>query len=177
MLNSKKIACRYTRPAGKRPDLVILEVDQDHEYAGATIICNCYGQEYLTKLNPGDRVWVKDKLREADSGDFLGDACPDFMQPMFPGRKEPDPVSQLEIDSEQEPVAEVTILPPAREEDAGFTYTIKEIDLRSYEHKKIFEKYYAQYGTKKEAARQLIVFAIETLKRASSQDLDIPDLS
>ena len=177
MLNSKKIACRYTRPAGKRPDLVILEVDQDHEYAGATIICNCYGQEYLTKLNPGDRVWVKDKLREADSGDFLGDACPDFMQPMFSGRKEPDSVSQLEIDSEQEPVAEVTVLPPAREEDAGFTYTIKEIDLRSYEHKKIFDQYYAHYGTKKEAARQLIVFAIETLKRARSQDLGLPDLN
>lgn len=59
-----------------------------------------------------------------------------------------------------------------REEDAGFTYSIKEIELRNYEHKKIFELCVSHYGTKKEAGRRLIGFAIETLKRCSSEEFD-----
>lgn len=172
------VSCQFARPGNPNKSHVVTEILPPHPLAGETAILGCHSQEELKDLSPGDIILAKDNFRlSQNKQDYLGDALPPFMQPTSSKYIKPTSASGS---SKHEPLAfreTSAALSITREEDAGFTYTIKEIDLRSYEHKKIFDQYYAHYGTKKEAARQLIVFAIETLKRARSQDLGLPDLN
>jgi hypothetical protein len=167
-----EVRCQYARPGNPSKPHVVTEILPPHPLAGETAILACHNQEELKELNPGDIIIAKDNFRRSHDGrgqDYLGDALPPFMQPTSSKYIEPNRSKTLE---KHEP-----LISTDREEDAGFTFTIKEIELRSYEHKKIFDQYYVHYGTKKEAGRQLIVFAIETLKRARSQDLGLPELN
>lgn len=163
------VPCQYARPGNPNKSHVVTEILPPHPLAGETAILGCYNQEELKDLKPGDIIYAKDNFRLQNNGegpDYLGDALASFMQPTSP--KYIKPTSQTSAASA------IT-----REEDAGFTYSIKEIELRSYEHKKIFEMCVAQYGTKKEAGRRLIGLAIETLKRCSADGFDgiLQDLS
>ena len=172
------VQCQFARPGNPNKPHVVTEILPPHPLAGETAILGCHSQEELKDLNPGDIILAKDNFRlSQNKQDYLGDALPTIMQPTSP--KYIKPLSALASEKYQPPALRETSTAPLPNclEDAGFTYTIKEVDLRSYEHKKIFDQYYAHYGTKKEAARQLIVFAIETLKRARSQDLGLPDLN
>ena len=163
------VSCVYSRPAGKRDDLVILEIVPPHQYAGAAVICNCHGQEYLTQLEVGSPVLVKNRLRDSEKnpGDFLGDACPAFMQPMSPTYM---PTGEAAVEVE---TAEVTVLPASREavEDPGITreFTIELTDREQID-------FFRAYGKTckrgyKEAGRKLLGFAIEQLKSAKQFDL------
>ena len=156
-----EVPCQYARPGNPNKPHVVTEILPPHPLAGETAILSCCNQEELKELNPGDIIFAKDNFRRSHDGrgqDFLGDALPPFMQPTSSKYIKPTSASGA---SRHEPLAfretSAASLPDC-EEDAGFTYTIKEIDLRTREHKKIFEQYFAHYGTKKEAARQLIVF-------------------
>lgn len=179
-LMPNEVRCQYARPGNPNKPHVVTEILPPHPLAGETAILSCHNQEYLKHLSPGDIILAKDNFRRSHDGrgqDFLGDALPDFMQPTSPKHIK---VTTVPVPEKHEPFASQessTDSSVARDEDAGFTYSIKEVELRSYEHKKIFDQYYERYGTKKEAARQLMVFAIETLKRARSQDLDLPSLT
>ena len=77
----EKIVCFYKRPAGQRSDLVILEVKAPHELAGETVICNCFNQEWITKLTYGTEVLVWGPPKQGSQGDLLADACADILQP------------------------------------------------------------------------------------------------
>ena len=175
-----EVRCQYARPGNPNKPHVITEILPPHPLAGETAILSCHNQEELKDLSPGDTILAKDDFRRSHDGrgkDFLGDALPDFMQPTSSKYIK---VTTVPVPEKYEPLAfrETSAASSVtREEDAGFTYSIKEVELRSYEHKKIFDQYYERYGTKKEAARQLMVFAIETLKRARSQDLELPRLT
>jgi hypothetical protein len=170
------VPCQYARPGNPNKPHVVTEILPPHPLAGETAILGCYNQEELKHLNPGDIILAKDNFRLQNNGegpDYLGDALPPFMQPTSskyikptsaPGSSKHEPLAFRETSAS----SSIT-----REEDAGFTYSIKEIELRNYEHKKIFELCVAHYGTKKEAGRRLIGFAIETLKRCSSEEFDL----
>jgi hypothetical protein len=77
----EKIVCFYKRPAGKRSDLVILEVKAPHEHAGETVVCNCFNQEWITKLTYGTEVLIWGPPKQGSQGDLLADACADILQP------------------------------------------------------------------------------------------------
>jgi hypothetical protein len=154
------VSCAYSRPAGNRNDLVILEILPPHDYEGATVICNCHGQEYLTRLDVGSPVLVKNRLRESEKnpGDFLGDACPAFMQP----------TSSIYVEN-----APTTILPSFKDvaEDPGVTREFT-IELTNSEHIEFFRAYgkTCKRGYK-EAGRKLLGFAIDQIKEAKQFDL------
>ena len=163
------VQCQFARPGNPNKPHVVTEILPPHRLAGETAILGCYNQEELKLLNPGDIILAKDNFRLQNNGegpDYLGDALASFMQPTSPKYIKPTSASGFRRETSAAPSI-------TREEDAGFTYSIKEIELRSYEHKKIFELCVAQYGTKKEAGRRLIGFAIETLKRCSSEEFDL----
>lgn len=168
-----EVRCQYARPGNPEKPHVVVEILPPHELAGETAILGCHNQLELKHLNPGEIIVAKNDFRLSSSGrDYLGDACPDFMQPTSDRYIKPTTIPVLE---KYEPLAfrETSVASlPDREEDAGFTYSIKEIELRSYDHKKIFELCVEHYGTKKEAGRRLIGFAIETLKRCSTDEFD-----
>lgn len=102
----EQISCFWKRPAGNRDDLSILEVSFPHEMAGETVICNCHGQEWIKNLKYGDPVLVWGPLKPGREGDYIGNACPDAMQPFYgtqdtstyvqPEIPEPEPQQQLE---------------------------------------------------------------------------------
>ncbi len=166
-----EVRCQYARPGNPNKPHVVTEILPPHPLAGETAILGCHNQEELKQLSPGDIILAKDNFRRSHDGrgqDFLGDALPPFMQPTSSKFIKPTDKHEPLAFRETSAVSSVT-----REEDAGFTYSIKEIELRSYEHKKIFELCVAHYGTKKEAGRRLIGFAIETLKRCSSEEFDL----
>ena len=170
-----EVRCQYARPGNPNKPHVVTEILPPHPLAGETAILSCHNQEYLKHLSPGDTILAKDNFRRSHDGrgqDFLGDALPDFMQPASPNYIK---VTALPVPEKHEPFASQessTDSSAARDEDAGFTYSIKEVELRSYDHKKIFELCVEHYGTKKEAGRRLIGFAIETLKRCSTDEFD-----
>lgn len=169
------VRCQYARPGNPNKPHVVTEILPPHPLAGLTAILGCHNQEELKGLSPGDIILAKDNFRLQNDGrgpDYLGDALPPFMQPTSskyikptstPGSTKYEPLAFRETSA----ASSVT-----REEDAGFTYSIKEVELRSYEHKKIFELCVEHYGTKKEAGRRLIGFAIETLKRCSTEEFN-----
>lgn len=172
-----RVPCQYARPGNPNKPHVVTEILPPHRLAGETAILGCYNQEELKHLNPGDIIFAKDNFRLQNDGkgpDYLGDALPPFMQPTSSkyikptSTRNPDPDRYVPLAFRETSAASSV----TREEDAGFTYSIKEIELRNYEHKKIFELCVSHYGTKKEAGRRLIGFAIETLKRCSSEEFD-----
>ena len=170
-----EVRCQYARPGNPNKPHVVTEILPPHPLAGETAILSCHNQEELKDLNPGDIILAKDNFRRSHDGrgqDFLGDALPPFMQPTSPKFIKPTSAtgsSSYEPLAFRETTAASSVAP---EEDAGFTYSIKEVELRSREHKKIFELCVAHYGTKKEAGRRLIGFAIETLLRCSADEFD-----
>jgi len=160
------IPCVYSRPAGNKTDLVIVEIVPPHHLAGSTVICNCHGQEYLTRLEVNSPVLVKSRLRESEKnpGDYLGDACSAFMQPTSESYVAPD--EELET-------SEVTVLPASREllDDSGVTRDFT-IELSNHEHIEIFRQYSLKCKRGyKEAGRKLIGFAIDQLSAAKQFDL------
>lgn len=160
-----QVQCQYARPGNPNKPHVVTEILPPHPLAGETAILGCYNQEELKYLNPGDIILAKDNFRLQNNGegpDYLGDALPPFMQPTSP--------KFIEASSGPACEKQVSLASSEGDEDAGFTYRITEVDLRSREHKKIFELCAAHYGSKKEAGRRLISLAIETLKQAKSQD-------
>ena len=178
-----EVRCQYARPGNPNKSHVVTEILPPHPLAGETAILSCYAQEELKELSPGEIILAKDNFRLQHDGkgpDYLGDALPPFMQPTSPKYIKPTNTRNPDPDR-YEPLAfrETSAASSTREEDAGFTYSIKEIELRSYEHKRIFELCVAQFGTKKEAGRRLIGLAIETLKRCSADGFDdiLQDLS
>ncbi len=174
-LMPNEVRCQYARPGNPNKPHVVTEILPPHPLAGLTAILGCHNQEELKHLSPGDIIVAKDNFRLQNDGkgpDYLGDALPAFMQPTSPKFIKPTSTTGS---SSYEPLAfreTSAVSSVTREEDAGFTYSIKEIELRSYEHKKIFELCVAHYGTKKEAGRRLIGFAIETLKRCSTEEFN-----
>jgi hypothetical protein len=99
----EQISCFWKRPAGNRQHLSILEVSSPHEMEGETVICNCHGQEWITNLKSGDPVLVWGPLKKGREGDYLGNACPDAMQPSY-GIQDTSTYVQPEIpEPEQQP--------------------------------------------------------------------------
>ena len=96
----EKIVCFYKRPAGQRPDLVILEVKAPHEHAGETVVCNCYNQEWITRLTYGTEVLIWGPPKQGSQGDLLADACADILQPHFKSDKSALNLIREELEAE-----------------------------------------------------------------------------
>ena len=78
------VPCTYARPAGSRTDLAVLYVASGHHLEGETVICNLApSQRWIADLSEGDTVYVRDRLRLGNKGDYLGDACANAKQPLF----------------------------------------------------------------------------------------------
>ena len=103
---------------------------------------------------------VKNRLRESEKnpGDFLGDACPAFLQPTSPTFAENWPIA---------------IVPSSKDvaEDPGVTREFT-IELTNSEHIEFFRAYgkSCKRGYK-EAGRKLLGFAIDQIKEAKQFDL------
>jgi|TARA_B100000035_G_C20954766_1_gene533658 hypothetical protein len=161
----EQILCFWKRPAGNRKDLSILEVSSPHEMAGETVICNCQGQEWIASLETGDPVLVWGPLKKGREGDYLGNPCPNGLQPLSDGfepsrlLKEEKPLLQTEISIEtSEPD-----LQPQCSTQAQSTSSIR-IDtfLNDSDQIEVFGKV-ANFTTNKEAGRLLIAQGIKSL--------------
>lgn len=83
-MSNDYVACTFARPAGSRTDLAVLYVASGHHLEGETVICNLApSQRWIADLSEGDTVYVRDRLRLGDRGDYLGDACANAKQPLF----------------------------------------------------------------------------------------------
>ncbi len=155
----EQILCFWKRPAGNRKDLSILEVSSPHEMAGETVICNCQGQEWIASLETGDPVLVWGPLKKGREGDYLGNPCPNGLQPLSELQEEEKPLLQAETSIEtSEPD-----LQPQCSTQAQSTSSIR-IDtfLNDSDQIEVFGKV-ANFTTNKEAGRLLIAQGIKSL--------------
>lgn len=99
------VACSFARPAGSRTNLVVLYVQEPHHLAGETVLCTIApSQLWITELEEGDIVYVRNRLRLGDKGDYLGDAVPNARQPLYPqqNQEQSQPISKLTSPSVEE---------------------------------------------------------------------------
>ena len=146
-----EVRCQYARVGNREKPHVVTYILPPHKLAGKTAILGCHGQEELKwLLKPGDIIVAEDRFDLADNGkDYLGDALPSFMQPCSP-----DYVEQAQ-EKEQ--------LSTNKKE-----LHIDKIVLVDHEMVEAFEGYWAQFGTKKEAGKRLLEYAmrVDALKLA-----------
>ena len=103
-MSNGRVACTFSRDAaGSRTDLAVLYVASGHHLEGETVICNSLlVSEWIADLSEGDTVYVRDRLRLGDKGDYLGDACANAKQPLFDqyGKEESQAPIQTVVDLE-----------------------------------------------------------------------------
>lgn len=156
------VPCTYARPAGSRTDLAVLYVASGHHLEGETVICNLApSQRWIADLNEGDTVYVRDRLRLGNKGDYLGDACANAKQPLFDqyGKEQPEAPIQTVADLEAAYNSEGRDLPGL--------YAIKTY-LSDPEHIALAERL-SGYCTKKEAGHLLLKYAIKNLPPVAQQ--------
>ena len=156
------VPCTFARPAGSRTDLVVLYVASGHQHEGETVICNLApSQRWITQLNEGDVVYVRDRMRLGDRGDYLGDACANAKQPLFDqyGKEPPQAPIQTVVDLEAAYNNEGRDLPGL--------LTIKTY-LSDPEHIALAERL-SGHCTKKEAGHLLLKYAIKNLPPVAQQ--------
>lgn len=162
------VSCTYARPAGSRVDLVVLYVAPGHHLEGETVICNLApSQRWIADLSEGDTVYVRDRLRLGDRGDYLGDACANAKQPLFDqhGKEESQVPIQTAVDLEA--------VSNSEERDLPGLFPIKTY-LSDPEHIALAERL-SGYCSKKDAGHLLLRYAIKNLppfaKRMQAYDL------
>ena len=160
-MSSDFVPCTYARPAGSRTDLAVLYVASGHHLEGETVICNLApSQRWIADLNEGDTVYVRDRLRLGNKGDYLGDACANAKQPLFdPSKEESGPPIRTVADLEAAYNNEGRELPGL--------YPIKTY-LSDPEHIALAERL-SGYCTKKEAGHLLLKYAIKNLPPVAQQ--------
>ena len=147
------VPCTFARPAGSRPDLAILYVDESHKLAGETVICTlAKSQQWITQLEEGQVVLVRDRLRKGKDKDYLGDALANSRQPLY--GKKPEVVAQTEIELSE----------PVDSTDSELPVGFRRIDtyLELPQDIKIFETL-ASHCNNKEAAHLLLSYGISCL--------------
>lgn len=107
------------------------------------------------------------KNRFSLRNEWQADASPDYIQ------KELAPKYQHLIKPEQLSVQGEKLAPVQKNKNASMTFKIDQIELRDPENVEVFERCAAFYGSKKEAGRRLIAFAIAAIKKA--KEFDLPD--
>ena len=155
-MSNDYVACTFARPAGSRTDLAVLYVASGHDLEGETVICNLApSQRWITELGEGDVVYVRNRLRLGDRGDYLGDACANVKQPLFDqyGKEQPEAPIQTVADLEAAYSSEGRDLPGI--------YPIKTY-LSDPQHIFLAERL-SGYCTKKEAGHLLLKYAIKNL--------------
>lgn len=156
------VPCTYARPAGSRVDLVVLYVAPGHHLEGETVICNLApSQRWITDLSEGDIVYVRDRLRLGDRGDYLGDACANAKQPLFDqhGKEESQVAIQTVVDLDAAYNSEGRDMPGLLRID---TY------LSDPEQIALVERL-SGHCTKKEAGHLLLKYAIKNLPPVAKQ--------
>jgi len=161
-MSQNYVTCTFARPAGIRTDLVVLYVAPNQPLEGETVLCNLApGQEWITQLNQGDLVYVRNHLREGRKDDYLGDACANSKQPLFHqcGKEQPLTPVKTFADLEAAYTNEGRDLPGSLRID---TY------LSNPEHIGFVQPLCA-YCTKKEAGHLLLKYAIKNLPPVAKQ--------
>ena len=162
------VPCTYARPAGNRTDLAVLYVASGHHLEGETVICNLApSQRWIADLSEGDTVYVRDRLRLGNKGDYLGDACANAKQPLFDqyGKEQPEAPIQTVADLEAAYSSEGRDLPGL--------YAIKTY-LSDPEQIALVERL-SGHCTKKEAGHLLLKYAIKNLPPVTKH-MDSPQL-
>jgi len=147
------VPCTFARPAGSRPDLAILYVAENHKLAGETVICTlAKSQQWITQLEEGQVVLVRDRLRKGKDKDYLGDALANNRQPLY--SKKSEAVVQTKIELKE----------PDDSTDSELTSGFRRIDtyLELPKDIKIFEAL-ASRCNNKEAAHLLLSYGISCL--------------
>jgi len=161
------VPCTYARPAGSRTDLAVLYVASGHHLEGETVICNLApSQRWIADLSEGDTVYVRDRLRLGNKGDYLGDACANAKQPLFDqyGKEQPEAPIQTVVDLQAAYNSEGRDLPGTLRID---TY------LSDPEHIAMLEKL-TLHCSKKEAGHLLLKYAIKNLPVWTKQSAPSP---
>lgn len=161
------VACTFARPAGSRTDLAVLYVASGHHLEGETVICNLApSQRWISDLSEGDTVYVRDRLRLGDRGDYLGDACANAKQPLF---------DQYGKEESQAPIQTVADLEAAYNSEGRDLPGLLRIDtyLSDPEHIAMLEKL-TLHCSKKEAGHLLLKYAIKNLPVWTKQSAPSP---
>ena len=153
LMSHDYVPCVFARPAGARTDLAILYVQDSHKLAGETVICTLApSQKWITELDEGDIVHVRNRLRLGKDNDYLGDACPNNRQPSY-GVK-PELAVQTEI-----PPSTLKLVPDPEPSDS---FSRIDTYLSTTHELEVFEKL-ASYCSRKHAANLLLSHGIRSL--------------
>ena len=156
------VPCRWKRPGNPAKSHCIGEV-LTGEYRGIDVFLHIPGQMHFK--NAGDQTIIMAKNRFSLRNEWQADASPDYIQ------KELASKYQYLIKPEQLRMQAEEQVPAQKKSSANFTYKIPEIELRDPENGEVFDRCVKFYGTKKEAGRRLIAFAIACMKEAKEFDL------
>jgi len=163
------VPCQYLRPGNPDKHHCLVEVLPPHKLEGLDVFLSIPGQEHFKYAQPGTIIMAKNKFTKKN--EWLADASPAYIQEkeaqkyQHPSIGEPDFLKQLETPVQKSEA------PVPKNKGGNMTYKIDQIELRNPENVEVFERCAAFYGSKKEAGRRLIAFAIACMKEAKEFDL------
>lgn len=167
-MSQNYVTCTFARPAGTRTDLVVLYVAPNQPLEGETVLCNLApGQEWITRLNQGDLVYVRNHLSQGRKDDYLGDACANSKQPLFDQFGKQQSILNVETSVGSQ------VVDNSESRDLPGTFRIDTL-VSNPEHIAILKKLNT-YCSKKEAGHLLLKYAISSLPSAAKQ-MEAPEL-
>ena len=165
------VPCQYLRPGNPERSHCLVEVLPPHKLEGLDVFLSIPGQEHFKYAQPGTIIMAKNKFTK--KSEWLADASPAYIQEKEAHKYQHPSVGKPNLLKQLEAPLQKSEAPAQKKSSTLLTYKIPEIELRDPENAETFDRCVKFYGSKKEAGRRLIAFAIASIKKA--KEFDLPD--